>query len=55
MRHAHKADTDFCSKIDNIVLNEESRGNLEKLHEAVKENWGDSTRALERRDPSTVL
>lgn len=55
MRRAHKADTDFCSKIDNIVLNGESRGNLDKLREAVKENWGDSRRALERRDPRTVL
>lgn len=55
MRHAYKADTDFCSKIDNIGLNGESRGNLDKLHEAVKENWGDSRRALERRDPHIVL
>ena len=55
MRHAYKADIDFCSKIDNIVLNGESRGNLDKLHEAVKENLGDSRRALQRREPRLAL
>lgn len=55
MRHAHKADIDFCSKIGNIVLNGESRGNLDQLHEAVKENLGDSRRALQRREPRIVL
>ena len=28
-----KADIDFCSKNDNIVLNRDSRGRLDKLHE----------------------
>lgn len=55
MRHAHKADIDFRSKIDNIMLNGESRGNLGKLHESVKENLGDSRRALQRREPRIVL
>ena len=40
MRHAYKADIDFCSKIDNIVLNGESRETLINFMRQLRRIWG---------------